>query len=146
MARVSLSIRGQKEAMAGLENFEKSKLDAVKEIVNETAMNVVADAKKRAPVDRGQLRSSIHMRAFNGGLTIDVGSNLAYAVYQEYGTGIFAKNGAGRKTPWVYYYQGNKGPRGYRWTRGNKPQPFLMPAFNSEMNNYVARLKKELSV
>lgn len=146
MARVNLTIIGQREAIAILENFQESKVEAVKEIVNDTAVKIVADAKARAGVDTGQLRASIHMRAYSGGLTIDVGSNLAHAVYQEYGTGIFAENGAGRKTPWVYYYQGNKGPRGFRWTRGNKPHPFLMPAFNSEKDNYVNRLKKELGV
>lgn len=146
MTRISLTVEGLPRAISIIEGFEREKIAAVKNIVNSTATRIVSKAKANVPVDTGRLRSSIHMRAFRGGLTVEVGSNLPYAVYQEKGTGIFAVEGNGRRTPWLYYYQGNKGPRGFRLTRGNKPQPFLMPAYNSEKDNYVSRLRRELGV
>lgn len=146
MTRISLTIEGLPKTLTTFSSFEAEKVAGVKNIVNETATNIVSGAKKRVGVDTGRLRSSIHMRAYSGGLTVEVGSNLPYAVYQEKGTGIFAVDGNGRKTPWVYYYQGNKGARGFRLTRGNKPKPFLMPAYNSEKDRYISRLKKELGV
>lgn len=144
MARINLKVSDFNEAIAMLEEIKEDKVEGVKRIVNDTAVAVMIGAKARVGVDSGRLRSSIHLRPSSGGLQVDVGSNLEYAVYQEYGTGIFAEEGNGRKTPWVYYYQGNKGPRGFRFTRGSKPQPFLRPAFNSEKDNYVARLREEL--
>lgn len=42
----------------------------------------------------------------------------------EFGTGLFAVNGDGRKTPWAY--QDAKG--NFHYTHGQQPQPFLRPA------------------
>ena len=53
-------------------------------------------------------------------------TNMEYAPYVEFGTGRFAENGKGRKTPW--YYVDGQGV-GY-WTAGMKPQPFMRPALN----------------
>lgn len=55
-----------------------------------------------------------------------VGTPLEYAPYQEFGTGLFAENGDGRKdVPWRY-----KNERTGEWvtTSGNKPKPYLRPA------------------
>tara|TARA_R110002167_G_scaffold12153_2_gene52070 strand:+ start:810 stop:1001 length:192 start_codon:yes stop_codon:yes gene_type:complete len=45
-------------------------------------------AKRLAPVDRGILRSSIQyeIRKERGELTARIGTNVKYAVYQEFGT------------------------------------------------------------
>jgi HK97 gp10 family phage protein len=84
-------------------------------------------AKKACPVDNGRLRASINTVAQIGasGANIQTGTNVFYGVYVEYGTGIYAVNGNGRKTPWAYVYTGKKGPQGVRITRGQKPHPFL---------------------
>ena len=47
-----------------------------------------------------------------------------YAKYIEFGTGIYATNGDGRKTPWVY--TSNTGVR--MWTQGMRARPFMYPA------------------
>lgn len=47
-----------------------------------------------------------------------IGSNYQNAIWEEYGTGIHALNGNGRKTPWVYTPDGGK--TFYR-TKGKKP-------------------------
>lgn len=52
-------------------------------------------------------------------------SPLEYAPYVEYGTGLFAENGNGRKeVPW--FYQDEKGA--WHKTSGMHPHPFLRPA------------------
>ena len=74
-----------------------------------------------------------------------VNSNLDYAPYIEKGTGVHAKDGDGRKTPWyvpvdeyagtkrptfegkVVIVYGKKGKKFYK-TDGMKPRSFLEPA------------------
>lgn len=64
--------------------------------------------------------------------TVTIGTNLFYALYVELGTGIFAENGDGRKTPWVWKDQNGK----YHFTRGMKPQPFLRPAITGHLAEF----------
>ena len=95
---------------------------------------VRGDAARRAPVDIGTLQNSITIEELeNTGdrASVAVGPDRSapYAKYVEYGTGVFAERG-GRQTPWVYFYEGSKGPHGFRTTAGNRPQPFLRPAFD----------------
>lgn len=49
-------------------------------------------AKQGAPVDTGRLRNSLH-HEMEGEDTVDIGSNVEYAIYQELGTsrGVSAK-------------------------------------------------------
>lgn len=49
-------------------------------------------------------------------------------VYLEYGTGIHAVNGDGRKTPWTYYDE--ETDQFFR-THGMKAQPFAQPGFDA---------------
>lgn len=83
----------------------------------------------RCPVDTGLLRSSItHEVDRVGNLVVGtIGTNMDYSPYLEFGTGLFAENNDGRKTPWRY--QDSKGD--WHTTIGQKPQPYLRPAFNS---------------
>ena len=53
-----------------------------------------------------------------------IGSNLEYAPYVHNGTGIYAVNGDGRKTPWVYEVKAGK-YKGMHFTVGQRPKPFL---------------------
>lgn len=53
-----------------------------------------------------------------------VGTNEEYGPYVHNGTGIYAKDGNGRKTPWGYTVRAGK-HKGFHWTQGQRPQPFL---------------------
>jgi HK97 gp10 family phage protein len=94
--------------------------------------NIVAtQAKLLAPVKTGRLRRSIASRVERLGDNIQVviGTNLEYAPFIEYGTGVFTTHpDGGRQTPWRF--QTAEG----EWitTIGQKPQPFLMPAFHAK--------------
>ena len=71
------------------------------EPLTKAAFLVENEAKKKCPVGTGELRNSITSEV-EGNQAV-VGSNLEYAPYVEFGTGIFSSLGNGRQTPWTYY-------------------------------------------
>lgn len=90
---------------------------------------VEAQAKALARVGTGEMRDKIGHKVTKSGSKImgQVGSPHEHAIYNEFGTGEFAENGAGRKGGWVY-----QDPSGqWFFTYGMKPRPFLRPAFRS---------------
>lgn len=94
-------------------------------------------AKMKCPKDLGNLARSIQYDV--DGNTCTVSAPLEYAPYVEYGTGLFAEQG-GRKTPWTYKdEEGN-----FHTTSGQRPQPFLRPAFNEAQAGIVQLLEGEL--
>lgn len=78
----------------------------------------------------GALKQSLTWFIDMASKTVTIGSNLAYSVYVELGTGIFAENGNGRKTPWVWQDFNGK----WHYTRGMTPRPFLRPAVEEHID------------
>ena len=105
---------------------------------------VERSAKQKAPKDTGALRNSITSEVKSDGTDIVgiVFTPLEYAPYVEYGTGLFAEAGDGRKTPWLYEDEetGEK-----IFTRGQKPQPYLRPALNENREKIANILKGSIS-
>lgn len=109
--------------------------------VEQGALIVEAEAKRMAPTgDSGQLRASIgHAVEVNGNeITGAVGTNLYYAPYVEFGTGIYAANGQGRKTGWRYKDSNGK----WHFTYGGRPQPFLYPALRNNQDRVRDHIAK----
>lgn len=101
---------------------------------------VERSAKEKAPKGTGDLRRFISSKV--DGNTGIVFSPLEYAPYVEYGTGLFAEEGNGRKdVPW--HYQDEKGE--WHSTSGMPPQPFMRPALEENRKNIIAILKEELT-
>jgi len=94
--------------------------------LDQCAALVTRRAKQKAPVDLGHLRSTIQPDRPNPN-EADVISHADYSIYQEFGTGIYAENGEGRKTPWVYF---NEKTGEFVKTKGNKPHPYMRPAMD----------------
>ena len=69
----------------------------LQEPLKKSCLLVEEEAKKRCPVETGTLRRSIHTELHDK--YGEVGTNLHYAPYVEFGTGLFAKDGNGRQTP-----------------------------------------------
>ena len=103
---------------------------------------VERSAKEKAPKDTGALRRSItsEITHENGNLTGVVFTPLEYAPYVEYGTGLFAEKGGRKDVPWVY--QDDKGE--WHTTSGQKPQPFMRPAFNENREEIIRIIKEAL--
>ena len=92
----------------------------------------------------GTLKRSIRAE-LTSPTSVEVGTNLEYAIYVEHGTGIYAFDGQGRAAtpehpiPWTY-----KGSDGlFHTTSGVRPRPFLIPAFNSKKYNIIKYIKEE---
>lgn len=83
-------------------------------------------------VDTGRLRNSI-AHAVSGN-DVYIGTNVPYAPYHELGTGIYASQAGGRKTPWKY--QDAKGK--WHTTRGLYPIHFLKKAASEHTDEYKA--------
>lgn len=104
---------------------------------------VERSAKELAPKDKGDLARSITSTIENDddGLIGVVFTPLEYAPYVEYGTGLFAENGNGRKdVPWCY--QDDEGD--WHTTSGQHPQPFMRPALEENREAIVRIFKEEL--
>lgn len=59
-----------------------------------------AQAKRNARVDTGDTKASYRHKV--GGHAVHIGSDDENAIWEEFGTGIHAEGGTGRKKPWVY--------------------------------------------
>ena len=122
----------------------KGQLENVTEAALEAALLLVEGrAKLLTTVETGQLRDKLdhNIRGEAGEYVGMVGSPLMYSFYVEFGTGEYAENGAGRKGGWAY-----KGPDGkFYFTYGQKPQPFLRPAFRKSKKEIEQLVGAKLS-
>jgi len=130
---------GDKRFEFAAKQYEKYVIKEVKRIIKETAEMIATQAKALAPVDEGWLRDSIDVRYMNGGLSAYIHVAAEYAVYVEFGTGIYAVKGNGRKTPWAYYSE--KLGR-FVYTRGMEAQPFWFPALDVAEKHFRREMKK----
>lgn len=99
---------------------------------------IEGDAKKNCSVDMGELMLSIASDVEINEKNIKgvVGTPKKYAPFVHQGTGIYAINGDGRKTPWKY--QDVKGA--FHQTIGQKPNPFLEDAKIANMDKITSML------
>lgn len=145
----------------GLEELNNV-LDKLKNYDAEKALNkacilVENEAKRNVTnngtVKTGELRNSITHKVDNG--VGEVYTNLTYAPYVEYGTGVWSSQHNGRTdVPWVYYVPGGywyEDPRtGERklsfWcsTIGQKPHPYLIPALNNNRTKVVSIIRDDI--
>ena len=134
---MNVEVKGVDELIVKLNNMaDESK---IQQQLGIACALVERSAKMKAPKDTGALRRSITSKV--AGLTGIVFTPLEYAIYQEFGTGLFAENGAGRKdVPWNY--QDDKGE--WHSTRGQKPQPFMRPALNENRTEIIRIIKEGL--
>lgn len=133
---MNIEIKNLDGVIDRLENLvDTSNLD---EILGKAAAIVEADAKKKAPKGDGALRNSIASRVEDSAGIVY--SNLEYAPYVEYGTGLFAEEAGRTDVPWVY--QDDEG--NWHTTSGMKPQPYMRPALEENRERIVQLFKEGL--
>ena len=103
--------------------------EAVERALEAIGLQAEGYAKMLTPVDTGNLRNSMTHQV--EGNTVAIGTNNEYAVFQEYGTGIYADSG-GRQTPW--WYQDSKGE--WHFTHGTKPRHMLKNGIQNHLDEY----------
>lgn len=128
--RASASTSAQintREYERGLRRVFGRMSDDVARAVDRTRIDVQNEARRRAPVDTGRLRSSIVSRAEGGGRSLGyvVGSNVNYAAAVEYGT---APHVIKPKYKQALYWPGAAHPVAQVNHPGTAPRPFLRPA------------------
>ena len=79
-------IKGLDQWFRKTDNKSKELEESVKSLIAETAYKIESDAKKLTPVDTGNLRRSIKTDIKEDGLTAEIGTNVEYAIYVEFGT------------------------------------------------------------
>jgi HK97 gp10 family phage protein len=157
--QVTIKFNGLTQALAQIDQWNEEKLQAVRDAVNESALNIQREAKKRCPADYGRLRASIQIEPATGhSIGLRVGTNVEYAPYVEWGTGIYAEHPdiPGRQTPWAFPVAATSGKKNYNWkiieidgepyyvTKGAKPHPYLYPSAEEEKPNFLANVKEAL--
>ena len=130
---------GSKKLQRAVEKWKDGIIEDIKRVVVETAATIESTAKALAPVDSGYLRQSITVEIMDGGLKAKVTVDSEYAIFIEFGTGIYASNGDGRKDGWVYY---NEKYGEYVFTRGNRPTPFWFPALKEGAKYFDREMAK----
>lgn len=119
----------------------KAVLDALKNAVERGLSacggRAVGYAQSDVPVDTGRLRGSITYAV--EGEDCYIGTNVEYAPYIEFGTGIHAETG-GRHTPWAFQLPNGE----WRMTSGYVAHPFLRPAAQNHAEEYRNILKESL--
>lgn len=144
-----MTIKGIDSLTHKLNNI--SRTEQVKKTMNRAVLLVHAQAKLGAPVDKGDLAGSIHPKVITEGSTIigKVYTNLGYAPFVEFGTGIKG-NGtypnkdielSYRSTPWVY--TPNDGEDFY-YTEGQVAQPYMYPAIKQNERKIKSMFKEAL--
>jgi hypothetical protein len=118
----------------------KSNVEVCKDMISKEAINFLREvageiqgqAQRNSRVDTGQLKSSWQWVVDKEEYKAYIGSNLENAIWEEFGTGIYAEDnngaasGRGRQTPWIY--TDSKGNT--RFTRGKTANHTLQRAFD----------------
>ena len=116
---------------------------AVRRGVQKGGKVIQAQCKAMCPVDTGELHDSIIEQTSGDGegeYTSEVGPTAPHGIHVELGTGLYAKNGAGRQTPWRY--QDAKGQ--WHTASGQPPQPYMEPGFEAGKGEAVEVLREEV--
>lgn len=106
---VNVRVSGLRSTLAFFELLKPRVEAATQGVINTYAYKIEHTAKRLAPVDTGRLRSSITTVLKR--LAAEVGTDVEYAIYQEYGT------------------------------RYHEAQPFLLPAFEQHLQDFYVSLK-----
>lgn len=117
-----------------------SNIEVCKDVIGQEAYNFLTEvageiqgqAQRNSRVDTGQLKSSWKWVLNEDEYKAYIGSNLENAIWEEFGTGIYAENndgaksGAGRQTPWLYTDRHGK----THFTRGKTANHTLQRAYD----------------
>ena len=136
---MSVEIEGLTRIIKKLEDMTD-----LRQEMSDIAKFVEGDARERAPKDTGRLKGSIEsgIKESIGTIEATVFTPVEYAPYQEFGTGLFAVAGDGRKTGWAY-----EDPKTGEtvFTRGNRPHPFMGPALRENKDVIMQVIKEGLN-
>ena len=110
-----------------------TKLEAILEAWGIQGVGAVQDIiTSESRIDTGAMRNGISHQVDLNDQSVLIGTNVEYAIYHEYGTGIYLDGGGGRQTPWSY--QDSKGE--WHRTRGIKPIHMLKNGISGSVDDF----------
>ena len=135
--------------------------DAAIAFLHEASGELVSQTIRNTVVDKSQLKGSWDYRVDESNLESKIGSPLENAIWEEFGTGEYALEKNGRKTPWyvpVKGYTGKKKPTyngkvvivygkdgtAFYKTNGKKPKRMLFTAFETQKRNIKKMAEEQL--
>jgi HK97 gp10 family phage protein len=133
-----LSLSGIKEIENALNKLDKNLKQDLADEINASSLTILSSAKRLAPVDLGFLRNNIVINPITD-LTYEVEAKAKYAPYIEFGTGGEVRVPAGYEDLAILF----KG-RGVK-NVNIRPQPFLIPSYETEKPKLIQRVKKLLN-
>ena len=123
-------------------DFSKIVLQKIQEtgeiFLEEVGGEVEAQTKRNTKVDTGKTKGSWEYKVDADKMEVQIGSRYKNALWEELGTGIYALNGDGRKTKWVYRTEDGK----FHATVGKKPRRALYRAYESKKNAIIREAKR----
>ena len=155
MSNVTGEIIGAEELSKALVSGGSAIVQALSTAISKAAYTAERLAKAAAPVQYGQLRGSITTQTpivSADNIEARVGTNVKYAPYQEFGTGIYAGKGMiVPKRAKVLAWQGKGGWIFARAVKGVKGKFFfresraaVLPELNAQLKNIADTLMKHL--
>ena len=124
-------------------DFSKDVIDKINRLgiawLEEASGEIEAQTKQNTKVDTGKTKGSWEHVVHEHKLEAEVGSRYKNALWEELGTGIYALNGDGRKTKWVY--QNPKDGKFYT-TVGKKPRRAFYKAYESKKNLIIQEAQR----
>ena len=137
-----IKIDGIDSIIAALDDI--SDMSGIDGAVGKACALVEGAAKKKAPKKTGELRRSIESKVerTTDSIVGTVYTALEYAPYVEFGTGLFAEKGGRKDVPWAYR---DEKTGELIFTRGQKPQPYLRPAFNENRKEILRMIKEGMN-
>ena len=106
--------------------------------LEEVGGEVEAQTKQNTKVDTGKTKGSWEHIVNTKKMEVQIGSRYKNALWEELGTGIYALNGDGRKTKWVYRTDDGK----FHATVGKKPRRALYKAYESKKNLIIREARR----
>lgn len=91
IAKVTVSLEGADGLQSRLSTYDLAQRSRFKRLIQVRSLEIMNGAKKRCPVDMGQLRSSIYPVFYDDGLVAEVGTKVGYGAFVEFGTGPAGK-------------------------------------------------------
>ena len=123
-------------------DFTKIVLDKIQEtgetFLEEVGGEIESQTKRNTKVDTGKTKNSWEHIVDADKMEVQIGSRYKNALWEELGTGIYALNGDGRKTKWVYRTEDGK----FHATVGKKPRRALYRAFESKKNLIIREARR----
>lgn len=139
---VSIEIIGIDETIRNFRNIDSQMIRKVRRQVVKSSLIIETRAKREVAVDTGRLRSSIQIGLKNSGLNADIFSDVNYANFIEFGTRPHRPPASALKG-WArrHNMDGMESVIAKSIERkGTKARPFLVPAFESEKNDFINEL------